>query len=145
MFFVLLLTSIVISLAFAYFNTFQRYLQNQNKVTTYEMQVLRFESLMYYDFDRANALHFKHGVLICSGTNVEYEFNDKNIIRYQNNETDSLKGDNINYFFYYAQKRSSEIIGLELEVTDFHNRKRVYAFTKENDEKTKFENFNKQR
>ncbi len=145
--FVILLTSIVLSLTFLYFNTFQKYITSITRTSGYEADILRFESLLVYDIDRAFAVRLKSTYssdIECSGINVGYEINEGHIIRTQNNVSDTVWCESVELIPYFHHPSREKLKGFELEVTDFRNRTRIYGFYKNSTEKDEFEKHWKQ-
>jgi type II secretory pathway pseudopilin PulG len=144
--FVILLTSIVVSLIFVYFNTFQRYIIHLNKSTEYELQVFRFESLMQYDLDRSTRIVLNTEYtpeIYCFGTNISYTIGDKYIARTQQEVTDTLKAVKIDFTPQFFPGSDSLLEAITVGIEDVNNRTRSYSFYKIYDEKTNFEEFMK--
>lgn len=142
--FVILLTSIVVSLIFVYFNTFQRYMLQINKTTDYEIQILRFESLMQFDLDRAKYVILKEEYpdkILLPETQINYVIGENYIVRNQNEVPDTLKATNISFTPMLFNGSEFLLEGFIVNITDFNNRTRNYAFYKRYDEKTNFEEF----
>jgi len=142
--FVILLTSIVVSLIFVYFNTFQRYMLQINKTTDYEIQILRFESLMQFDLDRAKYIILKEEdpvKILLAETQINYVIGENFIVRNQNEVPDTLKATNISFIPMLLNESDFLLEGFIVNVIDFNNRTRDYAFYKKYDEKTNFEEF----
>jgi type II secretory pathway pseudopilin PulG len=138
--FVVLLTAIVISLTFVYFNTFQKYIQSQNKIMNYELEVLRFESLMNYDIDRCAFITQNGNAITMEGIHVAYEFFEMYLVRHQYENTDTLKGKRIDWLTETEEADNDELVKtIEVAITDLKNRQRNYIFFKDYDIKTKFE------
>lgn len=144
--FVVFLTSIVISLTFVYFTTFQKYIQGQNNTLNYELEVLRFESLMQYDIDRSTRLVRKGNSLVLEGIDMQYTFFESYLVRHQYENSDTLQGNNVKWHTQSEIFKGIEIISsVEVSVIDFKNRSRNYIFRKDYDIKTKLESYNKKK
>ena len=144
--FVILLTTIVVSLVFVYFNAFQRYMLHVNNTTRYETDVLRFETLMQWDLDRARKIVMSEGdydEIECVGIGIFYEIGQKYIVRFQDDIPDTLKGKSIIFTPLFYKSSDNLLTGFEIEMEDFNDRIRGYSFYKQYDEKINFEEFKK--
>jgi type II secretory pathway pseudopilin PulG len=131
--FVILLTTIVISLVFVYFNTFQKYTANSEKVIIYEKDILRFESLMQYDIDRSRELYFSDDDVILNDIDVSYKLTENMIIRDQSGSVDTLRAREIQFDVYYQSDEIPLVKGIEINLTDLNNHHRTYYFYRDND------------
>lgn len=143
--FVILLTSIVVSLIFVYFNTFQRYIVQLNKASVYEIQVLRFESLMQFDLDRSSKVLYAEADLpeiICKGPAITYIVGETFMVRLQNDVADTLKANKLELIPLFVDGSDSLMKAFTIEFEDFNLRNRSYSFYIRYAEKTIFEEFN---
>jgi prepilin-type N-terminal cleavage/methylation domain-containing protein len=144
MLFVILLSAIVVSLTFLYFNAFNRYISQITRLSEYELQVLRMESLLTYDIDRAASIQInKDNTTFMSvlGTNVDYEFAVNYIVRIQEENSDTLKCEELLFSPEYNRGSNKTIKSFELQITDHNNRKRTYSFNKNQTSKMKYEEY----
>lgn len=128
---VILLTAIVVSMAFLYFNTFNRYIAQINHSSEVELQILRFESLLSYDIDRAEEVLFdldETTIIEFVGINTSYHFSDSFISRKQDSSVDTLKFDEIVIRPEYFSDTETLLKGFELILKDGKKRERVYYF-----------------
>lgn len=141
---VILLTAIVISLTFLYFSTFNRYVAQINSSAGFELQVLRFESLLYYDVDRATEIKINEGpttYVDFIGTEVSYIFKEDMIIREQYENNDTLQCKEVIFTPGYLSEVHNTLVGLGIELTDKNNRIRAYMFEKKQSSGILFEQY----
>jgi type II secretory pathway pseudopilin PulG len=142
---VLLLTSMVVSLTFAYFSAFQKYMRQNISTSAYETNILRFESLINYDLERFDEVSVDNwdNLLLGKEKEITYKFNDHYIIRYQESSQDTLKIEDLEYEYIYMKKHPALLSALKLDFIDLSGRNHNYYFYKEYSVKARFNEFYK--
>ncbi len=138
---VILLTSIIVSLTFLYFNTIQKYIITQSNVDDYELEIMRFESFLRYDINRSSGLTIIDDELIMSDLNVTYFFSDELIIRDQYEQHDTLKVSDALLTPVYDEKLSDLLVQFKLSFYDADYRLREYVYLVPQDIETKYKSF----
>lgn len=140
---VLLLTSMVVSLTFAYFNAFQKYMRQNITTSRYETDILRFESLIVYDFKRFNKVVVDEWDQLILGQDeaIVYKFNEKSIVRFQEGSTDTLKIKNLEYDYLYSEEYPNLLSVIKLNFNDLSGKNHQCYFYKEYPVKDRFNEF----
>ncbi|MBN1115644.1 MAG: hypothetical protein JXA77_00445 [Bacteroidales bacterium] len=135
-----LLTSIILSLSFLYFNSFQKYLHLNSKNLEYETSILRFESLLNYDLDRCVYVLLdadKEIALTIENEEIIYSLTDRYFVRKGNKSFDTLNINSGNLSVNYYPN-TDLITGIKIEFDDINNTKRLYYSIKKYSEKDIF-------
>lgn len=142
---VLLLTSLVVSLSFAYFSAFQKYMRQNIRTTDYEVNVLRFESLLTYDFDRCEKIYPQNNELILekNGEEIIYIFQDDRLIREHAGNTDTLIMQSVDFDMIYSEKHPTLLTGLQINLLDINHEPRTFYLRKEYPVKIRYFDFYK--
>lgn len=143
---VLLLTSMVVSLTFAYFGAFQKYMRQSITSSAYETNILRFESLINYDFEYYNEVLVDDwgNLILGKDAAISYTFSNNNIIRYQESNYDTLKIKNIEYEYLYMKEHPDLLSTIKMNFIDLSGRNHKYCFYKEYSVKVRFNVFYKE-
>jgi prepilin-type N-terminal cleavage/methylation domain-containing protein len=129
---VMILTSLVISLTYTYFNAFQHYIRKTIGMGEQETAILRLETLLIKDFDKASAVLFKQdsGILVVKNnkTEIQYTISDSSAIRYFGNAADTLVINGLYIKPEYFTGQDSLILALTLGVNEKERPTRSYRF-----------------
>lgn len=145
--FVILLTSIVVSLTFTYFTAFRKYMSEISKDSEYETEIMRFETFLRFDIEKSEFLAMDQNSdysLKCDGTNIYYYFGEEFVIRTMDQSDDTLFAREIKFNPEFYPENDTLVVSFNLNITDLNNRIREYWFYKNYPIKTKFDiHFNK--
>jgi len=142
MLFVILLTSIVVSLTFTYFTAVRRYLVQINNESNFETEIMRFETFLRFDIEKSDYLIWEENrnfLLKCAGTNTNYLFGEKYIVRTWEQSDDTLFAAEIEISPEYFPENDTLIKSFNLIITDANRRLREYWFYKTYTIKTRFD------